>query len=252
MNKTIYFIVLVFVLSINHVVSAHVENTLLKDVKFEQKIGARLDSKLNFIDEQDQKILAKNLFRNIPSIFVFSYSHCKNLCPMIVNDLTKGLSNVKKKAGIDFNVLFLSIDPTDSKQDLKERKKTAPQGWFFLRGTDAVIKKAASDLGFSYSYDQKSNQYAHPSGLVFLTPKGFVSSYLLGVNFKSDAIERGLKTAGEEKRGSLVEDILLYCFHYDPTNGKYGSLIIRSIRIGGIFTLVALGYGIFLLNRKVA
>lgn len=256
MNKKL---ILIIIIIFSGGLFANEVKDILKEVKFEQKIGVQLDPTLKFIDENEKTVTRETLFEGKPGIFIFSYSQCKTLCPMVMNGLILELRNIKQTVGVDYNILFLSIDSKETQSDTKERKKLAlkiynrpisSNGWKFLRGTELQIQKAAHQLGFFYRYDPNSKQYAHPAGLIFLTPNGKVSSYLMGAGFQSKAIEEALKIAAVGKKGNLVEAILLYCFHYDPENGKYGSLIISSLRIAGVISLLAIFCGLIYLNRS--
>lgn len=239
MNKCMIFILL----CIANMSLAAVNN---KTIQFDQNIGVQLDGHYQFLDEKEKIVRTKDLLHEKPGIFVFSYSQCKTLCPLVFESLVHELGQMKKKIGADYTVIFLSIDPSDTSQDLLKRKEmvqrlykrpSALTDWMFLRGSEKEIQKVANQFGFHYYYDPVSKQYAHPSGLIFLTPSGKVSSYLMGVNYQSLNIENALSLASKEKSGSLAEALLLYCFHYDPTNGKYGALIINAMKIAGVLTI---------------
>ncbi len=226
---------------------------VLTDVKFEQKIGSPLDSTITLKDENGMLRQVANLKNKHPSIFVFSYGDCKTLCSMVMNSLIKGVNGMPP--GIDFNVFVLSIDPKESAQDMRSKKSVLDKRllnknsmWSFFTSNEANIQRAASELGFHFRYDEKSKQYAHAAGIIFLTPDNRVSSYILGLEYTPENLKSALKVAASGAKGNFVEELLLYCFHYDPEMSPYGIVIVNSLRIGGVLTLVALA--LLLLGQK--
>lgn len=231
----------------------------LEDIKFEQKIGSLLNTKITVRNEKNEIRPLSTYLNNKPSIFAFTYGDCQTLCSLVINGLIKGLNDIDLIAGKDFQVLLLSIDPHETTSTLSARKAmvqkrylkpTKSEGWHFLSSTKDQIDLAASELGFNYKYDPKSKQYAHASGIIFLRPDAFVSSYLFGVNYNPAAIEKDLRVASKNRSGDIVTQILLYCFHYDPDKDKYGALIIQSLRIAGGFTILLVSAGIAYLSFK--
>ena len=248
---------LFFLISLTTVVFAD-NSEMLKNVSFEQKIGNSFPDDLIFLNESNQEVYFKDLENGKPSLFVFYYSSCKNLCSTVLTNLVSELRHVQLNSERDYNFISLSIDPGESQTALYEKKEKLVRqfngndkinSWFFLRGNQKNILKTASALGLHYQYDPRSKEYAHPAGLIFLTPKGKVSSYLLGVNFRPELIKKNLLIAKAERSGSLVENILLYCFHYDPNSSKYGPLIMNSLRMGALLTMMSVFGGVLNLIR---
>jgi protein SCO1/2 len=250
--------IILLLLFLSSLVFGHSVPGILKEIKFEQKLGASLNQNILVSNEEDKKITLGNLLGAKPTLFVFSYGDCKTLCSLILNGVIKSLNTVKLAAGKDFQVLILSIDPKESRETLVSRRGMVAKrylkspdalGWHFLRAQSSAIKLAASELGFHYAYDPVAQQYAHASGIVFLTPQGKVSSYLMGVEYPPLKMQSALEQAGRSKSGSVVADLLLYCFHYDPSSNKYGQLILTALKVSGCLMVVLILCGLFFLSR---
>jgi protein SCO1/2 len=132
----------------------------------------------------------------------------------------------------------------------KLKRPGAEQNWHFLTGDEAAIQQLAGSVGFRYAYDPKTNQFAHASGIMVITPEGKVSRYFYGIQYEPRDLRLGLVEASNHKIGSPADELLLFCFHYDPTTGKYGFVIMNVIRTLGSATVVALGTLLFVLIRK--
>jgi protein SCO1/2 len=187
------------------------------------------------------------------------YFNCPMLCTQVLNGLTSSLKLQSLDAGKDFNVLTISIDPTDKPLIAEARQEMytgmygrqgAAQGWHFLTGEDSQIKQLASAVGFRYAFDPDSKQYAHASAIIVLTPEGKISRYLYGIQYPHRDLRLALVEASEGKIGSPVDSILLFCYHYDPHTGKYGLLISHVIQASGGLTVLALGILIVVLSRR--
>jgi protein SCO1/2 len=236
-----------------------VTDETLKKITFEQKLNQQVSRDLQFRDEQGQSVKLGNYFGNRPVILVLGYYGCPMLCTLVLNGTVEGLQDLKGNAGEQFEVVNVSIDPHETPALASAKKKTylkrygragAESGWHFLTGDEASIRQLADEVGYRYAYDEKSRQYAHPSGLVILTPKAKVSHYMLGVTFPGEEINSALKVAAADKVGSPVQQLLMLCFHYTPITGKYGLLVMTVVRICGLITLLLLGRLIFLTIRK--
>jgi protein SCO1 len=143
----------------------------------------------------------------------------------------------------------ISIDPTETPALAAAKKRTylkrygrrrAAEGWHFLTGDATPVRRLADAVGFHYAYDAGAQQYAHPSGIVILTPEGKISRYFLGVQYPAGALHAALAEAAAGKVGSPVERLWLLCFHFNPITGKYGPLVLALVRVGGVLTLLAL------------
>jgi protein SCO1/2 len=232
---------------------------LLKDVSVDQRLNESIPLGLTFRDEHGQTVQLSRYFVNgKPVILSLVYYSCPMLCTQVLNGLDRSLKQIPLTIGKDFNVLTISIDPTE-KPVLAEAKQAlytgmygrpgAADGWHFLVGEDSQIKQLASAVGFHYAYDPDSHQYAHASVIMVLTPEGKISRYFYGISYPDRDLRLGLVDASDGKIGSPVDAILLYCYHYDPHTGKYGLLINRIIIAAGLLTVALMSISIFILAR---
>jgi protein SCO1 len=227
---------------------------LLKEVGVDQKLNDQVPLNLAFRDEHGNPVELAQFFGSKPVILTLVYYNCPMLCTQVLNGLDRSLEVIPMEIGKDFNVVTVSIDPTDrpvvaeAKQAMYAgmyQRKGAQYGWHFLTGDEPQIKQLANAVGFRYAYDSDSKQYAHASAIMLLTPEGKISRYFYGVSYPERDLRLGLVEASQGKIGSPVDQILLFCYHYDPHTGKYGLLISRVIQMGGLLT-VLIG-GIFLI-----
>ncbi|HEY5313814.1 MAG TPA: SCO family protein [Pirellulales bacterium] len=222
----------------------------LEKVGYDQRLDAQVPLDLVFADETGRQVALREYFGARPVVLVLAYFQCPMLCTQVLNGLVLGLRDVTFTAGKEFTVLVVSFDPRE-KPDIAAAKKAAyvrhygrpggEAGWHFLTGQPAAIERLTRAVGFRYAYDAKRDQFAHASGIVLLTPGGKISRYFYDVNFKSRDLRLGLVEASANKIGSPVDQIMLFCFHYDPTAGKYGAAILNLVRAGGVLTMLALG-----------
>jgi protein SCO1/2 len=181
------------------------------------------------------------------------------LCTQVLNGLDRSLKDVPMDIGKDFNVVTVSIDPSETpklasaKRDLYTGiygRPGAAQGWHFLTGEESQIRQLANAVGFRYAYDADSKQFAHASAVMVLTPGGKISRYFYGITYPARDMRLGLVEASEGKIGSAADQVLLFCYHYDPVTGKYGLLISRVIKAGGLLTVLAIGILVLVLSRN--
>jgi protein SCO1 len=231
---------------------------ILKDVGIDQKLNEKIPLDLSFRDEQGNSVLLSQFFGQKPVIISLAYYNCPMLCTQVLNGLEQGLKNLSMDAGKEFNVLTISIDPSEkpplasAKHDLYTGMyghAGAAEGWHFLTGDEPQIRALASALGFRYAYDPETKQFAHASAIMILTPDGRISRYLFGVQFRSRDLRLGLVEASAGKIGTPLDQVLLFCYHYDPITGKYGLLISRVIKAAGLLTVLAIGIMVFFLRR---
>jgi protein SCO1 len=231
---------------------------LLKDVGVDQKLNDVIPLDLAFRDETSTPVKLRQYFGQKPVILSLVYFNCPMLCTQVLNGLERSLKSLPMDVGNQFNVLTVSIDPTDrpvlaaAKQAVYTGmygRPGAAMGWHFLTGSEPQIKQLASAVGFRFAYDAQSKQFAHASVIMVLTPQGNISRYFYGVTFPERDLRLGLVEASEGKIGSPADAILLFCYHYDPHTGKYGLLISRVIQAAGAFTVTALGILLFVLFR---
>lgn len=233
----------------------------LSRVGFDQHIGQQISRNLIFRDETGRIVSLGNYFDSKPTLLVFGYSRCPMLCTFINTGLIQSLLELRLDVGKDFNVVNISIDPKETpiaaaakkKEYIKRYGRTgAANGWHSLTGDAATIGQLTNEAGFRSAYDRESNEFAHPSGFIVLTPHGKIFRYFFGVNFNPKELRSSLIAAAQEQQGSVVQRLVLLCFHYNPVTGKYGAVIITVLRICGLLTLLAIGGGIFWMNRRQA
>ena len=226
----------------------------LEGVGIEQKLDAQVPLSLTFRDEFGQTQPLSTWFHGKPVLLAFVYYRCPMLCTQILGGVASSLKGVSFNPGRDFEVLSVSFDPADTPESALAKRKMYLQrygrtgtanGWHFLTGDEANIRALAAAAGFRYRYDAATRQFVHASGIMILTPDGRLSRYFYGVEYAPRDIRLGLIEASQHKIGSPVDRILLFCYHYDPTTGKYGAVAINLVRIAG--ALFALVGGAFLL-----
>ena len=233
---------------------------VLKNVGFDQKLDSQVPLDLVFRDERNSAVTLRQFFTTKPVILTLVYYECPMLCTEVLNGTLNSLKEVPLAIGTDYDIVTISIDPNE-KPPLAEAKRTmyagllnqpgAMSGWHFLTGSEVEIRRLAASVGFRYVYDPASKQFAHAAGIVIVTPNGRVSRYLFGLEFPPRDMRLALVEASSQKIGSPITDaILLYCFHYDPTTGKYGLVITNIVRAAGALTALAIAIGMIVLFRR--
>lgn len=267
--RAIIFVVLAILLLVLPVASASAapvrsgENPtdaeILAQVSFDQNLNAQLPMNDTLVDEQGRVVTLGQYLGDKPAILVFTYYHCPNLCPIILHGLTESLRTMQVDVGTEYDVIVLSIDPNETPEQSTGAKAAilaaygrwgTQDGWHFLTAPEASIQKLADAAGFHYALDPKTNEYAHPSGILVLTTDGRISKYLYGLEFSPRDLRLAIVDASEGKIGNAVDMLLLACFHYDPTRGKYSLAIKEIVKYAGVVTALALGAMILVLNRK--
>ena len=235
-----------------------VKPELLQQAGIDQKLNNQVPLDLTFRDEHGNSVKLDQFFDGKPVVLTLVYYNCPMLCTQVLNALDRSLETIPLEIGKDFNVITVSIDPTDypALADAKHavyagmyRRPGAQYGWHFLTGQEPQIKALADSVGFRYAFDPDSHQYAHASGIMVLTPQGKVSKYFYGVTYPARDLRLGLVDASQEKIGTLADQVLLYCYHYDPHTGKYGLLISRVVQLGGVVTVLIGGVFLIFLFR---
>lgn len=231
---------------------------ILKKVGFDQRLNAHVPLDLPFTDDEGEHVTLGKYFGDRPVVLVMAYYRCPMLCTQVLNGLVQGLRETPFTAGKDFEVVTVSFDPHET-TDLAAAKKRSylhsygkpdsANGWHFLTGDQESITRLTRAVGFRYQYDALSDQYAHAAGIMLLTPTGKISRYFYDVHYSGRDLRLGLVEASRNKIGSPIDQILLFCFHYDPTAGKYGAAIMNLIRAGGVLTMLCLGLMFGLLVR---
>lgn len=232
---------------------------ILKEVRIDQKLDGAVPLDLQFSDEQGRDVTLSQYFGQRPVVLALVYYECPMLCTQVLNGLFSSMEPLKIDAGREFDVVVVSFDPGETPAMALAKKSgyikhyerpTAEAGIHFLTGRQVAIDQLADAVGFRYVYDEAIDQYAHPAAVTVLTPEGHVSKYLYGVEFAPMDFRLAVTSAGEGRIGTLVDQALLYCFHYDPATGKYSVAIMTFVRIGAVLTLVGLGTFVFLHLRR--
>jgi len=231
----------------------------LGKIGIDQKIGQQLPLDLTFRDEGGRDVKLGQFFGARPVVLVLAYYDCPMLCTQVLNGMTGALKTLSFDAGTDFEVVVVSIDPKDNFR-LAANKKASylehygrPQtsgGWHFLTGTEASIAPLAEAIGFRYAYDANLKQYAHGAAIYVATPKGVVARYLLGIDFAPRDLRLALVEASNNQLGSVTDKVLLLCYHYDPSVGKYGVAILNAVRVGFIATVTGFLAFLFVSLRR--
>lgn len=230
----------------------------LRNVALQQKLGEPLPLELELRDEAGQIIRLGDYFGKRPIVLVFVYYRCRELCPLTIDGLLRSLRALAFNAGDQFDVLAVSFDPRDTpalaaakKSDFVARygRPGAAGGWHFLTADAPAIRRLTESAGFRYSEEPERDRFGHATGIMLVTPEGRLARYFYGIEFSPRDLRLGLIEASSERIGSAIDQLLLFCYHYDPATGKYGLLVTNLIRLGGIATVLVLGAGIFLMLR---
>ena len=221
---------------------------ILGKVGIDQRIGESVPLDLIFTDESGRDVRLGEYFGQRPVILALVYYECPMLCTQVLNGLVSALGVMTFEPGREFEVVAVSINPKEG-PGLASQKKAAYMerykrphtagSWHFLTGSEESIAKLADAVGFRYQYDEEIKQFAHGAGIEVLTPKGTLSKYFYGIEFSARDIRLGLIEAAEERIGTAIDDMLLFCYHYDPATGKYGAAVLGLVRLGAIATVVA-------------
>jgi|SRR5579862_3120480 len=232
---------------------------ILKDVRIDQRLNAPIPLDLNFVDENSRDVVLGSYFGKRPVVLALVYYQCPMLCTLVLNGLVSSLDTMNLTAGKDFDVVVVSFNPGEPPSLAANAKATTVKrygrpgsetAFHFLTGRQESIKALADAVGFHYAWDPAINQYAHPAAITILTPAGHVSRYLFGVDYAPRDLRLALVEASDGKVGTVVDQALLYCYHYDPFTGKYGVALMSMIRLAGVATVLVVGGGIFLALRR--
>jgi len=257
----VFGISLAFVTTLMSAARAH-DNTrpaALRDVAFDQKLNQQIPLGLKFRDETGAVVELGRYFGRKPVILNFVYFKCRDLCPLLLDGMVRTLRALSFEVDKEFNVLTISFDSRDDaalaaakKQDYVQQyaRPGAETGWHFLTGDEAAIEKLTGAVGFRYQYDSQTGEFGHATGIVLLTPEGKTSRYFYGIEFSPRDLRLGLIEAAASKIGTPIDQLLLFCYHYNPVTGKYGLLIANVIKLAGGLTVLLLGGFLFALLRR--
>ena len=230
----------------------------LENVGIEQHLDAQVPPDLTFRDDAGKTVKLGDYFGHKPLILNLVYYNCTMLCGEALAGLASAMRLVKFDVGNEFDVITVSFDPRETPEMAATKKidyvkrygrANAAAGWHFLTGQSDSINALTKVVGFQYQYDAKSNQYAHATAIMVLTPQGRISRYFYGVDFPPKDLRMGLVEASQGKIGNAVDAVLLYCYHYDPETGKYGAMVANILRLAAAATILFMGAFLFILWR---
>lgn len=233
----------------------------LRDVGFDQRLGEAVPPDLVFRDEEGRQIKLGEYFGERPALLSLVYYECPMLCPMTLRGLASSLKALELEVGEDYEVIVVSFDPGEGPALAAERKLDTvhrygragtEEGWHFLTGEPEAVARLTEAVGFRYVYEPERDEYAHAAGLVMLTPEGEIARYFFGIEYPAKDLKLGLVETTEGEIGTVVDQLLLYCFHYDPETGQYvwSNRAMIALRWAGATTVLALASFIFLMVRK--
>ncbi len=232
----------------------------LSKVGIDQRLNEQVPLDLQFKDEQGRTVRLGDYFHSgRPVLISLVYYNCPMLCGEVLNGMSTAFKVLKFIPGKEFEVVTLSIDPREKPELAAAKKRTyiehldrpgAEAGWHFLTGEQSQIDALADTIGWHYQYDPKIDQFAHAAGIVLVTPQGRISQYYYGVEFSARDMRLGIIEASGNRIGSLTDQILLYCYHYDPRTGKYGAMITNIVRLAGAATVLILGFFLVTMFRR--
>lgn len=234
----------------------------LDPVKVNEHLGARLPKDLAFKDQNGKSVTLGQYFDgHVPVILTFNYSDCPMLCSLMLNGLVEGLKKVSYVPGKDFRILTVSIDHKETPAHaLRTQKKyvaeygrpEAAESWHFLTGSEENVRAYAQALGFGYAYVPERKEYAHPSVVALGSPDGRIVRYLYGIEYPEQSLKLALLESSQGKIGNSLDRLILYCFHYDASIGRYAPVAAKVMRVGGAFSVVFLAGFLVLLWRADA
>jgi protein SCO1/2 len=244
-----------------------VENGLpaaLRDVAIDQKLNQQLPLELIFRDENGTPVKLSQYFGKKPIVLSFVYYDCPMLCTQVLNGMVTAFRVLPFKIGKEFDVVTVSFDPREPPSLAAAKKKTyigylphadqegANQGWHFLTGDQSSIKQLTDAAGFRFHFDETTNQFAHASAIMVTTPTGKLSHYFYGIEYSARDLRLGLIESAANKIGSPVDQLILYCYHYDPATGKYGAVVMNIVRLAGAVTVIVIVGLLLVLRRRGA
>jgi protein SCO1/2 len=232
----------------------------LKKVGIDQRLNEQLPLDAVFKDEQGNEVRLGQFFNGKPVVLALVYYTCPMLCNQVLNGMLGAFRQMSFNAGEQFEVVTVSFDTKETPQLAAAKKQTyitgynrpsGAAGWHFLTGDDANIKRLTEAVGFRYIWDEQTKQFAHASGIMVATPDGKLARYFYGIDYPSKDLRLALVEASANKIGTPVDTLLLFCYHYDPSTGKYGVVIMNVIRLGGVVTIILIA-GLLLVLRRIS
>jgi len=232
---------------------------ILREIGFDQKLGASVPLETPLVDEAGRDVRLGDYFQGRPVVLSFNYFNCPMLCTVSLNGLASALGTLSFDAGKEFEIVTVSFDKRDTPAAARAKKDSylkryqrpgAAEGWHFLTGGAPAIERLTRAAGFRYAWDEETKQFAHPSGVLVLTPDGRIARYLYGIEYAPKDLRLALVEASRGTIGTPLDQAVLYCFQYDPATGRYGAAIMRIVRLGGALTAIALASFVLLMLRR--
>jgi protein SCO1/2 len=234
----------------------------LAEVRFDQRLNELLPLATRFTDEDGRDVALGDYFGGTkPVVLAFVYYECPMLCTQVLNGLTTSLTVLTETVGREFDVVAISIDARETPALASGKKKSnldrykrpeSASGWHFLTGDEAAITAVTDAAGFKFAWDEKTQQFAHPSGIIVATPEGKLSRYFFGIEYAPRDVKFALMESSAGRIGNAIDQLLLYCYHYDPASGSYGFVAMSAVRIGGALTVLALvGFVVGSIRREM-
>jgi protein SCO1/2 len=231
----------------------------LRQIGYDQRLGETVPRELAFRDEQGKAVRMGDYLGERPVLLVLAYYKCPMLCTMVQTGVTTTLKSLAFVPGKEFDVVVVSINPAETPALAAEAKAAAlarygrtgtEKGWHFLTGPEESIRQLTRTVGFRYIYDKARDEYGHAAGIVLLTPEGRIARYFFGIEYPPRDLRLGLIEAADRRIGTPIDQIFLYCFHYDPVVGKYSAVTLNILRVSAAATVLALGLLVYLLRRR--
>jgi protein SCO1/2 len=230
----------------------------LREVGYDQRLGEQAPLDVVLRDEEGREVTLGRFFGRRPVVLTLVYYDCPMLCTLSLNALASALATLSFEVGREFEVVTVSFDPREGHELARAKKAAylrrykrpgAEAGWHFLTGDEASLKRLTRAVGFRYAWDERTQQFAHPAGVVVLTADGRLSRYLYGVEYAPKDLKLAVMESAAGRIGTVVDQVLLFCYRYDPQTGRYGAMIMRMVRVGAILTLAGLAGLIYALRR---
>lgn len=223
----------------------------LRGIDLREHLGDQVATGARFVDESGKSVaLGDFLDGQHPVILTLNYSRCPMLCSLELTGLVNSMKEVDFTAGKDFRIVTVVLDPNEKPSEARQSKTRyvrqygrpeAETGWHFLTGTDPNIHAVADSVGFVYGFNEARNEYVHPAAIVLLSPTGKITRYLYGIEYQPKTLRLSLAESGEGRIGTSIDKLVLYCFHYDETEGRYAPVAMNIMRVGGALTVAVLG-----------
>jgi protein SCO1/2 len=233
---------------------------ILQEIGWDQKLGEKIPLDLAFKDETGRDVVLADYFGERPVVLSLVYYECPMLCTISLNGLARALEVLSFVPGQEFEVLTVSFDPSEGTQLAAAKKKAymasydksdeGARGWHFLTGDAEAVNRLTRATGFRYAWDEETKQFAHPAGILVAAPDGTITHYLFGVEYSPRDLRLALVAAARGDVGNAVDQVLLFCFQYDPSTGRYSAAILNIVRIAGVATLLAMAGFFFTISRR--